>query len=247
MAKPVNEFLDEMYQEFQPLFEIAKMQARMFFSQEDLNKDKLANFFKNRMFNERWNMVEIAKKVSELPVDTPAEEAKLLAKQAFDEAEHFRLVCEVIEHVTGDPVTPERLREYEKTHGSLRPGYGAMLVQKYEAHGDPLLMAIYQYLVEGQGAHVWSTMAECAVDEYVKKRYAKIAKDEHFHANIGRMKLEKLCQTEEDQKRAREVARIIYWDLYECHSIASFPPNDEIKRIMREAYGDPPRELCVPI
>jgi 5-carboxymethyl-2-hydroxymuconate isomerase len=75
----------------------------------------------------------------------------------------------------------------------------------------------------------------------------KIAKDEHFHANIGRMKLEQLCQTEAEQQRAREVARTIYWDLYECHSIASFPPNDEIKKIMRDAYGEPPRELCVPI
>lgn len=244
MKKTAKQFVQELRKDFQTLFDISEKQCRMYFSQPDLTKEKMADFFKVRMFNERWNMVEIAKKVSELPVNTPAEEARLLAKQAYDEAEHFRLVCEVLEHITGQPVD---LDAFNETHGELRPGYGAMLIKKYEAQQDPLVLAVYQFLVEGQGSHVWATMADCAYDDFIKKRYARIARDEKFHMGIGRHMLEKLCETEEAQARALEVARQIYWDLYECHSIALFPPTEEIQQMMRDAYGEPPRKLCVPI
>ena len=244
MKKTAKQFVKELREDFQTLFDISEKQCRMYFSQPDLTKEKMADFFKVRMFNERWNMVEISKKVSQLPVDTPADEAKLLAKQAFDEAEHFRLVCEVLEHITSQPVD---LNAFNETHGELRPGYGAMLIKKYEAQEDPLVLAVYQFLVEGQGSHVWATMADCAYDDFIKKRYAKIAKDEKFHMGIGRMMLEKLCETEESQEKALKIAREIYWDLYECHSVALFPPTEEIKKMMRDAYGAPPRELCVAI
>lgn len=244
MKKTAKQFVRELREDFQTLFDISEKQCRMYFSQPDLTKEKMADFFKVRMFNERWNMVEISRKVSELPVNTPAEEARLLAKQAYDEAEHFRLVCEVLEHITGKPVD---LDAFNATHGELRPGYGAMLIKKYEAHEDPLVLAVYQFLVEGQGSHVWATMADCAYDDFIKKRYARIARDEKFHMGIGQLMLEKLCETAEAQERALTIAREIYWDLYECHSIALFPPTEEIKQMMRAAYGEPPRKLCVPI
>lgn len=239
--KSVDTFLDELFEEFQTCIKISQEQTRLYFANpENTTKERLAHFFKIRMFNERWNMVEIAKKVAELPINTPPKEARMLAKQAFDEAEHFRLACEVLAFVTGEPVD---LDACFATHGERRPGYGSSLLEKYEAANDPLMLAVYQFLVEGQSSFVWGEMAECAYHPYIKTRYAKIAKDERAHMNFGRIFLKKLCNTEEAQQRAKEIARQIYWDVYECQSIALVPPTEEMKKAMRDAYGEPPRKL----
>ena len=90
-------------------------------------------------------------------------------------------------------------------------------------------------------------MAESIADPYVSKRYAKIARDESFHSQIGRMKLEKLCVTEEAQARALEFTQKFVWDLYEntCLSIKQVSP--ELQAEMRQSYGAPTRELCVAV
>jgi rubrerythrin len=239
--KPVDQFIDEIWEKFQTCVEISEEQTRMYFANpENTTKERLAHFFKIRMFNERWNMVEISKKVSELPIDTPPAEARMLAKQAFDEAEHFRLASEVLAHVTGEPVDYDT---YFSTHGERRPGYGSGLILKYEAGNDPLALAVYQFLVEGQSSFVWGEMSKVAVDEYVKKRYAKIAKDERAHMNFGRIFLKKLLTTKEAQDRALKIAQEIFWDVYECQSIALVPPTEEMKKKMRESYGEPTRKL----
>jgi 1,2-phenylacetyl-CoA epoxidase catalytic subunit len=108
-------------------------------------------------------------------------------------------------------------------------------------------LALYQFLAEGRAAVVWQAMAESIEDEYVSSRYAKISRDERFHSEIGRLKLEKLCTTPEAQQKALDMAQKFVWDLYEntCLSIAQVSTEGQIA--MKQAYGQPTRELSVAI
>ena len=142
-AKPANEFLDELWESFMPLHKVAEIQTRQFFAEKGKDKEALENFFHIRLSNERMNMIELSKKVSELPALTNPEECRLLSKQAWDEAEHFRIVYEVLEHLTGEKPNLEKIWE---TYGKVDVRMGASLVQKYEAHGNPIMMHLYQYM-----------------------------------------------------------------------------------------------------
>lgn len=241
--KPVHQFLDDLEQEFQAIYQVSDMVARKFFDSKP-SKDQLLEHFKRKMFNERWNMVEISQKVAALPVDTDPKECLLLSKQAMDEARHFQLVMEVLEHINGGPID---IHDAQRTHGTKNPSQGASLIDKYEAHGDPMVLALYQFLAEGRAARVWQVMADIVEDQFVATRYARIARDERFHANIGRRKLAELCDTAEAQQRCSELAREMYWDLYEISCLSNTEPTQEMKDIMLQSYGEPPRALRVAI
>ena len=236
---PVKQFLSELKQEFEPLYQVSEINTRNFFNSKP-SKDTLIDHFKSRMCNERQNMIELSIKVSKLPITTKPNEARLLAKQTFDEAEHFRMVCEVLEHLSGDKVD---LEDIYATHGTNRPDQGVNLISRYNAQDDELALALYQYLAEGRASRVWQTMADNVEDDFVASRYSKIARDERFHSEIGRMKLEEICITEEEQTRAKELARQWCWDLFEISCLSNVPPTEEAKSIMHKAYGEPPREI----
>jgi len=245
VAKPAKEFLDDLWESFMPLHKVAEIQTRQFFDEVKGDKTKLANFFHIRLSNERMNMIELSKKVSELPALTNPEECRLLSKQAWDEAEHFRIVYEVLEHLTGE--APD-LEAIWKEYGKVDVRMGASLIQKYEAHDNPIMMHLYQYMAEGRAAKVWQTMAQCAGDEFIQKRYDRVARDEKFHSNIGRLMLEKLVTTPEAQAKALSHVKEMVWDLFECSctSLGDFKTaSPEVQSIMLEAYGEPHRDLCV--
>lgn len=239
--KPSKEFVAELRTTFDTLYNVADKTTRDYFATKP-STDELLGYFKIRLFNERWNMVELSQAVANLPVDTPIEETQLLAKQAYDEANHFRMVKEVIEHIQGTEVD---LAAIGATHGKKMPSQGVFILDKYNAQGDELVLALYQYLAEGRASVVWQAMADSIEDEYVASRYGKIARDERFHSEIGRMKLEKLCTTPEAQARALEMTQNFIWDLYEntCLSIAQV--SEEGRAQMKAAYGQPTRELSV--
>ena len=194
------------------------------------------------MVNERMNMSEISARIAAMPANTSPEELQLLTKQALDEAVHFRMVKEVVEHISG---VEADLAELAKTHGKKMPSQGAYILDKYNAQNDELVLALYQFLAEGRASVVWQAMADSIEDEYVSSRYGKIARDERFHSEIGRLKLEKLCTTPEAQQRALDMAQQFVWDLYEntCLSIAQV--SEEGRTAMKQAYGQPTRELSV--
>ena len=244
-AKPVKQFLDDLWESFMPLHKVAEIQTRQFFAERGTDKKELENFFHIRLSNERMNMIELSKKVSELDPMTDPEDCRLLSKQAWDEAEHFRIVYEILEHLTGEK--PDLAKIWE-TYGKVDVRMGASLIQKYEAHNNPIMMHLYQYMAEGRAAHVWDTMSKCANDEYIQSRYARVARDEKFHSNIGKLMLEKVCATKEAQDEAMTYVKEMIWDLFECSctSLGDFEhATPEVKTIMRDAYGEPHRELCV--
>jgi rubrerythrin len=184
------------------------------------------------MVNERMNMVEISTKVANAPADTSVETLALLSKQALDEANHFRMVKEVIEHITGEKVDVEAAIAAEAAKPTAK---GAALLAKYEAQNDPLALAAYQFIAEGRAERVWNKMAECIKDEYISTTYAKIAKDEGFHSNIGRHALELLATDADTQARIEEIARTMRMDLFaiSCMNTTATP---EAVKLMDAAH-----------
>ncbi|WP_396190109.1 hypothetical protein, partial [Flavobacterium sp.] len=106
-----KELVAKIREDNKPLFEASMMNIRYWFNDPARTKEEYILHFQGRLANEYMNMVGIAESVANLPVDTPVEEMLLLTKQAQDEAVHFRLVKEVLEHITGGEVnTAEYLR-----------------------------------------------------------------------------------------------------------------------------------------
>ena len=97
-------------------------------------------------------------------------------------------------------------------------------------------LAAYQLVAEGRAEAVWNQMAECIEDEFISKAYAKIARDEGFHSNIGAMKLEKLMGTAQEQARIEALVAQMRRDLYDisCRNTVAAP---EGLALVAEAYG----------
>ena len=107
---------------------------------------------------------------------------------------------------------------------------------KYEAETDPVALAAYQLVAEGRAEAVWNQMADCIEDEFISTSYAKIARDEGFHSNIGGWKLEKLAQDDATQARVEALVAKMRKDLFDisCKNTMEVPA---AKKLVAEAYG----------
>jgi hypothetical protein len=107
---------------------------------------------------------------------------------------------------------------------------------KYGAETDPAALAAYQLVAEGRAEAVWNQMADCIEDEFISTSYAKIARDEGFHANIGGWKLEKLAQDEATQQRVEALVVKMRRDLYDisCRNTVAAAAG---KQLVADAYG----------
>ena len=227
----VKQFVAKLAQDNEALFQASEMNVEAFFASNP-SKEALVEHFTGRMVNERMNMVEIATKVANAPADTTVEMLALLSKQALDEANHFRMVKEVIEHMTGETVDVAAAIANEEANPTAK---GAALLEKYEAQNDPLALAAYQFIAEGRAERVWNKMAECIQDEFIATTYAKIAKDEGFHSNIGARSLLLLATDEATQARVEQIARTMRMDLFavSCMNTTATP---EAVKLMSAAY-----------
>ena len=227
----VKQFVAKLAQDNEALFQASEMNVEAFFASNP-SKEALVEHFTGRMVNERMNMVEIATKVANAPADTTVEMLALLSKQALDEANHFRMVKEVIEHMTGETVDVAAAIAHEAANPTAK---GAALLAKYEAQNDPLALAAYQFIAEGRAERVWNKMAECIQDEFIATTYAKIAKDEGFHSNIGARSLLLLATDEATQARVEQIARTMRMDLFavSCMNTTATP---EAVKLMSAAY-----------
>ena len=227
----VKQFVAKLAQDNEALFQASEMNVEAFFASNP-SKEALVEHFTGRMVNERMNMVEIATKVANAPADTTVEMLALLSKQALDEANHFRMVKEVIEHMTGETVDVAAAIANEEANPTAK---GAALLAKYEAQNDPLALAAYQFIAEGRAERVWNKMAECIQDEFIATTYAKIAKDEGFHSQIGARSLMLLATDEATQARVEQIARAMRIDLFavSCMNTTATP---EAVKLMSAAY-----------
>ena len=185
-----KEFVAQIKEENAALFAESRANVRRFVASNP-SKESMVEHFRGRMVNEAQNMKAISAEVAAAPASMSVTELELLTKQAQDEAKHFRMVKEVLEHISGESVDVEALFAAEAAAPQAK---GASLLDKYEASEDVAARAAYQLVAEGRAEAVWSEMAECVEDEFISSRYAAIAKDEAFHANIGGWKLAQLVE-----------------------------------------------------
>jgi rubrerythrin len=227
-----KQFVTKLANDNEALFRASEMQVEAYFASNPTT-EQLVEHFTGRMVNERMNMVEIATKVATAPASTSTEELTLLTKQAQDEANHFRMVKEVIEHITGETLDVEAAIAAEAAKPTAK---GAALLEKYEAQNDPLALAAYQFIAEGRAERVWNKMAECIQDEFISTTYAKIARDEGFHSKIGARALELLATDAEVQARVEQIARTMRMDLFavSCMNTTALP---EAAKLISEAYS----------
>ena len=210
-----KEFVAKIEAENEPLFKAGEMQIKHYYEKNADNKDELIDNFTGRMVNERMNMEEISREIAAAAPGTDPEKLILLSKQAHDEAKHFQFVREVVEYLKGEEIDMQAAIE---SHAKKLELKGAMLIKKYNCNDNPLMLGLYQLLAEGRAARNWGMMAKCIKDPFIANRYAKIAKDESFHATIGRMELEKLCETQEAQDEINAVINDFRKDLYAINS-----------------------------
>jgi len=227
-----KQFVQKITKENQALFKASQLNVKDYFDSKP-SQEELVDHFIGRMVNERMNMVEISQTIANLPADTDPVELQLLTQQAHDEAVHFRLVKEVIEHIQGSPVDVEKAIADEKVANTAK---GASLLAKYEADTDAAALAAYQLVAEGRAEAVWDQMAECIEDEFISGAYAKIARDEGFHSKIGARKLEQLVSDAETQARIETLVAQMRKDLYDI-SCRNTTQNVEGKKLVAEAYG----------
>ena len=227
-----KQFVKKLVEDNQALFRASQHNVKEYFDSKPA-QEELVEHFVGRMVNERMNMVEISQAIAQMPADTPTEELELLTRQAQDEAKHFRMVKEVIEHMTGQPLDVAAAIAAEAAKPTAK---GAGLLAKYGAENDPVALAAYQLVAEGRAEAVWNQMADCIEDEFISTSYAKIARDEGFHANIGGWKLEKLAQDDATQQRVEALVVKMRKDLYDisCKNTVAAAAG---KQLVADAYG----------
>lgn len=227
-----KEFVAKIVADNQALFQASQHNVKAYFDSKPA-QDELVEHFIGRMVNERMNMVEISNAIATMPADADPVELQLLTQQAHDEAVHFRLVKEVIEHITGAPVDVESAIAREAAKPTAK---GAGLLEKYGAENDPVALAAYQLVAEGRAEAVWNTMADCIEDEFVSKTYAKIARDEGFHSKIGARKLEQLVTNTEVAAKVETLVSAMRKDLYDisCKNTVAAKAG---KELVADAYG----------
>ena len=226
-----KEFVAKLIENNEGLFRSSELMVKAYFDSKPAQSE-LVNHFVGRMVNERMNMVGVAKAVAAAAANTDPEELTLLSKQVLDEAIHFKLVKEVIEHITGQEVDVDAAIAAEQSKPTAK---GASLLSKY-GQLDDVVLSTYQLLAEGRAERNWDMMANCIEDEFISSRYAKIARDEGFHATIGARKLEQLCGDVATQERVLSLAKQMRQDLYEICCDNSMP-TEEAKSIFESAYA----------
>lgn len=219
-----KEFTEKISRDCEDLYKYHEDSVKAFFDRKP-SQEEMVGYFTNRMINERINCTEISKRISNLPLDTTSEDMFILCKQALDEAKHFRYVKEIVEDLKGSEVDVENAMkkavESELAGGDIRP---ATILQRYEASGDALTIAVYQYIAEGMAARNWTMQAKCAPNELIRSRYEEIAQDEKFHSSIGRRALEQIVVDPEEQVRAAALAREVISVLWNIGCIAQHVP-----------------------
>lgn len=231
-----KELVEKIRRENQPLFEASMMNVRAWFTDPARTKEQYLLHFQGRMANEYLNLVGVSEAVANMPPDTPVDEMILMSKQAHDEAVHFQLVKDVIEHIMGEEIDAGEWvqREFDRKANDK----GAAVLGTYKTSEDPLAMAVYQLVAEGRAATSWQTMADIgAVDPFVANKYAKIARDEAFHSEIGARRLEKLVDANPElAERALTMVDEMRRELYDI-IVGNTCDSPGVRQMAAEAYG----------
>ena len=238
MALTGKEFVAKVEEKIEPLFKASELQTEAYFrSHPDL--DECIFNFKRRMFNERMNVVEIAKTLTLLPASTDPVQVKLISKQVLDEAKHYDMVKNVIEYLSGAPLSDKEIEDefaWQMAPENIK-AKGASMFEEIGAEGDETLTAVYQMVAEGRAGRVWFAMSRSIADPVVKRTYAKIAKDETFHSKIGARTLERTCHlNQEEQDKVMEALPKMFERMYWINCMGNVALK-ETAEMLEDAYG----------
>ena len=228
-----EQVVDQIWEENEVLYRASELQIKAFYDSNP-PKEKLVQNFTRRMVNERMNLTEIMKSIVASDEGTEPKELMTLCKQALDEANHFRMVKDVVEYISGEEIDLGKTVSRELNDTFVK---GAKLLQKYNCENDPIALALYQAIVEGHASRNWQMMADCLSDPFLANTYGKIAADERFHSKIGRMQLSKLLDTEEKQEYARDLANKMRKDLFQVNCNGNMRVA-ESRQMIDEYYGE---------
>lgn len=228
-----EEFVDELWAENEVLYRASELQIKAFYDSNP-PKEKLIQNFTRRMVNERMNLTEIMKAIETSDTGTDPKELMSLCKQALDEANHFEMVRNVVEYISGEKVDLGETVSKELSDTFVK---GAKLLKKYNCENDPIALALYQAIVEGHASRNWQMMADCLKDPFLANTYGKIAADERFHSKLGRHQLAKLLDTEEKQEYARKLADQMRKDLFQVNCNGTMRI-EESRKMIDEYYGE---------
>lgn len=226
-----KEFTAKIAQDCEPLYQHQEQGVKNYFASNP-SKEQMIDYFSRRMVNERMNCVQLSKRVIALSPNSDVEEMFLLSKQAHDEAKHFWFLKDIVEDMLGHEVDVdaviEDLKQKQTANAENETMRPAELLEKFECSEDPLALAVYQYVAEGLAHRNWVMQAECAPNELIRTKYTEIAKDEKFHASIGRNALEKLLVDQESQDRAAALAAEFIDILWDMRCIRQHIPQSEM-------------------
>ena len=90
-----SEFVDQLWADTEVVYRASELQIKAFYDSNP-PKEHLVKNFTRRMVNERMNLTEIMKAVATSDLGTDPKELLSLTKQALDEANHFRMVRDVV-------------------------------------------------------------------------------------------------------------------------------------------------------
>lgn len=227
-----SEFVDQLWADTEVVYRASELQIKAFYDSNPA-KEHLVKNFTRRMVNERMNLTEIMKSVATSDLGTDPKELLSLTKQALDEANHFRMVRDVVEYMSGETVDMGPTVERELNDTAVK---GAKMLAKYDCENDPIALALYQALVEGQASRNWQMMADTLKDPYLANTYGKIAADERFHSKLGRVQLAKLLDTEEKQAHAAKLADQMRRDMFQVNCNGTMRI-EECRAMVDEHYG----------
>jgi hypothetical protein len=225
-----KQFTAKIAQDCESLFQVHENSVKSYFDNKP-SREEMIGYFSRRMINERINCIQLARRVSKCELDTSPEDMFILSKIAHDEAKHFWFLKEIVEDLSGHEADvaaiQESIRQEQLASGEddVRP---AELLEYFECSEDPLALAVYQYIAEGLAHRNWAMQAKCAPNKLIADRYAEIARDEKFHASVGRASLEKLLVDEATQIRAQALTDQFVEVLWKLKCIRQHIPSSEL-------------------
>ena len=211
----INDELDEL---LDSVFESTRKATEAFFAKYDENPDPLvlARWLEPRCWREIDYVFLLNEQIRRYGLAFDRKHITLLAKQSFQEAEHYEMVGKAIESLGGTvptSVPPEVVP------------WSEFLWDCLERHPLAAIAAwnLSETSASGSFEPTFKAGERHGFDEVVRI-YKRIETDEKFHVGLGRQVLAAYAKTDEDREeilRAMRGMRDIAWKTFTPESVAS--------------------------
>lgn len=193
-----TQFCDELERALEPNRKRHGELAAEFYGRERSQETNVAWLF-DRCFREMDAIPNFSRTLAQYYGVLDRDLVQMLSKQIWDESRHYHLLAKVLEEILGRTISAEEVRPT-----------GATLKQNTSMNQFGTEDRITMFAARGYGAEYLSSAVNWSLVRYaepmVSTPYKTIAKDEDFHARIGRAGLERYALSAEEQERAWKAA-----------------------------------------